>query len=553
MVKLWDTATGLQVLTLRARNAVYDLAFHPNGERLLSTSSAAADGDLFAWDAPGWFEACGRVPDFEVADRDETGSANAPRSALTGATITVNSTKDPGDGVADTRECTLREAINLANNTPGANQIEFKIPGPGPHIIFPCTELPEITDPLLIDGTTQPGVRGEQIIELVGSSLPIEPRANGLTITASNCTIRGLVINSFSGNGITMKGDQNIIEGNYLGTDVTGTSGPGNALCGISIWGGKFNRVGTNGDGHDDLAERNVISGNNWIGVQIVGPGSDNIVAGNLIGLDITGKVALGGERGVCLSHGARSNRIGSNLDGIADAEEANVISGNSGHGVQIFSVEGWPGSDENIIAGNLIGTDITGTVAVANGNDGIRVSKRGSSNTIRQNVVAGNSGTAIRIGPESNGNVVVGNLIGTDATGHAALGNGGFGVALHGGARSNRVGVDPEQPVTTDVNVICSNKLHGLAIMGEGTAWNVVAGNVIGTDRSGKADLGNAQHGVMIGNAANNNMIGGKSSGTPNTIAFNGQQAILQESGVVNTILENSIFSNRGQVPLPQ
>ncbi len=116
-------------------------------------------------------------------------------SASGAATYVVNSTADPGSGTCDASECTLREAIAAANAAPGADIIHFSIPGPGPHTIQPTGALPTITDPVVIDGTTQPGFAGTPIVEVSGALAPVV--TNGLTITSGGSTIRGLVVNGF--------------------------------------------------------------------------------------------------------------------------------------------------------------------------------------------------------------------------------------------------------------------------------------------------------------------------------------------------------------------
>ncbi len=126
------------------------------------------------------------------------------------ATFTVNSTADNSDlnpnGVCDdgSGACTLRAAIEEANALPGSDTIEFISPGPGPHTIQPAFALPTLTDPVVIDGTTDPDFAGTPIIELDGSNAG--SNTHGLNITADSCTVKGLVINRFSLNGVVISG-----------------------------------------------------------------------------------------------------------------------------------------------------------------------------------------------------------------------------------------------------------------------------------------------------------------------------------------------------------
>jgi hypothetical protein len=129
---------------------------------------------------------------------------------------------------------------------------------------------------------------------------------------------------------------------------------------GIVIQGGaSSNRIGTDGQSADDIGERNMIAGSGNDGVDIYGPGTDdNIVAGNFIGTDFTGTNSLGiAKDGVFIVGGASDNWVGVNPDGdSAFGDKGNLISGNGDDGVQIED-----GSNGNVIAGNKIGTDVTG------------------------------------------------------------------------------------------------------------------------------------------------------------------------------------------------
>ena len=78
-----------------------------------------------------------------------------------------------GDGACLTAgaKCTLRAAIEEANAHAGTDTINFSIAGPGPHTITPgIGGLPTITDPVIIDGTSEPDFAGTPIVELNGTS-----------------------------------------------------------------------------------------------------------------------------------------------------------------------------------------------------------------------------------------------------------------------------------------------------------------------------------------------------------------------------------------------
>ena len=184
--------------------------------------------------------------------------------------------------------------------------------------------------------------------------------------------MRGLVVNRFSAFGIYLDATtagNNAVEGCYVGTDVTGSIAEGNTYDGVFIFGSHgYNRIGTDGDGVSDTAERNIISGNAFGGIGIEGTGDyadkilptePNTVAGNYVGTDATGTKALGNsEVGVDIE-GWQDNLIGANGADADPTAERNVISGNPTNGVVIAE-----GADGTVVAGNYIGTDATGTLA---------------------------------------------------------------------------------------------------------------------------------------------------------------------------------------------
>ena len=375
---------------------------------------------------------------------------------------------------------------------------------------------------------------------------------NGVVITGASNTVGGTDVgagNLISGNhqqGIYVNGagaTNNVIQGNYIGTDATGTSEVSNGLRGITV----ANGASDNLIGGTDVGAGNLLSGNLQNGLELTGNGTTgNIVQGNLIGTDATGGAALPNHlRGVGISYGASGNTVG----GTTPAAR-NIISGNLQNGVLLDA-----GTDGNVIQGNFLGTDITGTYAVPNHLQGVLLGKTSIAGPITNNLVggtepgagnliAGNLGEGVRIqDDQTTGNIVQGNYIGTDVTGYAALPNGSQGVLILQGAFANTIGgTDPGAG-----NLIAANAKEGILIRDAGTEGNVVQGNRIGTDVTGSAPLGNARDGVHI-MGASNNYIGATDPGGGNTIAFNGGDGVLVEIGTGNAIRANAIFANAGR-----
>ncbi len=366
-----------------------------------------------------------------------------PTQVAYGATLTVDSTADTSDfstadGVCDTDDgvgdgpCTLRAAIEQANFDSGTDTIEFSIVGVGPHTIGPGSALPTITDPVLIDGTSEPDFVSTPVVELDGSSAGAG--TDGLNITAGSSTVKGLVINRFGGDGIQLStSGGNTIQGNYIGTDATGTADAGNSSVGVYVVSVPGNTIGGTAAGAG-----NVISGNNSNGVFIAGSAAaGNTIQGNYIGTDATGTADVGNSGAGVYVGFAPGNTIGGTAAGAR-----NVISGSNGSGVSIVGNT----ATGNTIRGNYIGTDVSGAADLGNTAEGVSI-LGAPSNTVGgtsaggRNVISGNDGHGVSIAGTASGNKIQGNYIGTDLTGTLDLGNTSNGVYIWNGANDNTIG----------------------------------------------------------------------------------------------------------------
>ena len=322
--------------------------------------------------------------------------AVAPSAAA--LTFTVTNTADTGAG-------SLRQAILNANASAGPDQIVFNIPDPGPHTISSASPLPTITDPVTISGSSQQGFSGSPIIELNGASAG--SGADGLKITAGSSTVSGLVINRFSSDGIELSSNGgNRIEGNFIGTNSAGTADLGNAFHGILI------QSSNNTIGGTAPSARNVVSGNDNIGISLTAGTSGNLVQGNFVGTNAAGTSALGNGGGVSL--GGQSGTASNNTVGGTAAGARNIISGNSGNGVIVGGT-----TVGNLVQGNFIGTTVTGSNALANLTNGVIINFGSLHNTIggttpaARNIISGNNANGIRC--DYHPNQFQGNFIGTN------------------------------------------------------------------------------------------------------------------------------------------
>ncbi len=485
------------------------------------------------------------------------------------------------------RDATTPDEIWFSISTADSGHVDpDALPGSGDEywVIRPQSYLGDILDPVMIDATTQPGYSGRPVIELDGSD-PLNSGASaGLNLRTSDSVIRGFAIHSFADDGIEIDGtltagvaanniieynwigvdaegnaagvgdvgllitdgasgnivrynviansggagilirenliagtSDNLIYGNYIGTDVTGTADMGNAGYGIQILDSFDNTIGGS-----NFADRNVISGNNRAGISIWGSlSTGNTVIGNYIGTNEAGTGAIGNtDDGVRIGGGAHTNTIG----GDRTAGQGNVISGNLDDGIEILNA----GANDNLVYGNYIGTDASGTLDIGNLRhgvvlyDGVQGNRIGGTGTGQGNIISGNSRAGIVI--DGNGlatttaNVIAGNYIGVDVTGTAALGNGTSGVEIFDMASGNTVG----GLAAAAGNVISGQGQYGIVI--SNADGNTIRRNFVGTDASGTAAIGNGTDGIWVFQS-DNTIIGG--SGAGNVVAGSGDSGI--------------------------
>jgi Bacterial Ig-like domain (group 3)/Right handed beta helix region len=445
------------------------------------------------------------------------------------ATITVNTVNDTAEARST---LSLRQAIEISDRTlslssltstqqalvsgvlSSPNTIDFNIPSSqGPlYNIALTSPLPPITSPVIINGYSQPGaspntngpgLADNAVLNVEINGTGAGSGANGLVITAGASTIQGLEIANFS-------------------SQTSGTGGNGIDL------------QSTEGD----------------------------LVAGNFIESN---------AMGILIAAGATSNTVG----GITSAAR-NLISGNSGSGVQIGATTDVRATSGNVVAGNWIGTDATGLLALGNGSgsnpagDGVDLigvnsidNTVGGSVAAAGNLISGNAYDGIYLDYASKDTLEF-NLIGADAASdftNSSLGNAANGIEL-----------DDAPNITIAKNLVVNNQVGGIALFypqtandlirnneiilnnGDGILFcscgdggSAIYGNLIGTDSSGTAKLGNKGFGIDIGTA--NNTVGGVAAGQANVIAFNDKAGIGLEqlnTDTGNTLSANSIYSNQ-------
>ena len=388
----------------------------------------------------------------------------------------VTSAADTNTGTGNTG--TLRYVLNqLAITGTAANVIDFNIPGSGVQTISPTTPLPTITKPVVIDGYTQPGAaqntleNGDNavlLIELNGALAPAG--SDGLLISGGGSTVEGLIIGGFS--------------------EVFDSTSPTDFRGGNSI------ELETSGG---------------------------NTIQGNFLGT-----TGLSNEQdGVLIDGGSGNNTIGGTIPA-----SRNIVSANLSEGIGIYALNS-AGSD-NLVTGNYIGTDVTGTANAGNG-DGIYINA--PNNTIggtgnAANTIGFNGDAIDIIGSSASGNVVLGNFIGTNASG-SNLGN-GDGIFIE--APNNTVG-----GTANAANTIGFNQFDGIDIFQSGLTGNTVLGNFIGTNAGG-SNLGNGGDGIYI--EASDDTIGAVGNGA-NTVRFNSEGIVIDGSATSDSVVQGAQIEN--------
>ncbi|MFN8766238.1 MAG: beta strand repeat-containing protein, partial [Pirellulaceae bacterium] len=450
------------------------------------------------------------VTTYQVAGSEKSNTLIAGNYIGTNATGNGTFPNDGGISVSFSREVTIGgDNPGMGNVVSGTAQIRVDdYQGPSSDIVVKGNIVG-----LDATGTNALGSNGVQLINV------------------ARATVQGNVISG--GVGLTInQGSESKVSGNIIGLASDGLTSRANSGHGIAVVNASNIVIGTDGDGVSDLAERNFIAGNSASGISLQGS-SGVTIAGNTIGLATDGTIRANSQNGVYIS-GSSGTIVGTDGDGLNDALEGNVISGNSHHGIYVLSA-----STGSRIAGNLIGTNPAGDAALGNGISGVAIDGASTGNVVgsngdgvsdllERNVISGNASSGVYLhGAGTSNNVVAGNLIGLNSSGTAAIAN-AQGVFIEGTASSNRIGTNGDG--INDIaerNVISGNTTRGVLIASSGSNYNTIAGNYIGTDASGMNAVPNVTYGVELQSGVSFTTIGGPTAAYRNIISGNTSDAI--------------------------
>ncbi|HQU84709.1 MAG TPA: hypothetical protein PKY59_16340 [Pyrinomonadaceae bacterium] len=493
----------------------------------------------------------------------------------------------PQAGAPCQGKCSYWAARDQIIHNGGSGMIRFNIDTDEIPSLISYSEW-RIFSPITIDGSSQRA----GFVELRGVSAN-NPALYG-AFNGSN-VFRGLVINGFGDGGhFRLDSENNIVEGCRIGTNSEGSAVVPNGTYGVTV--ANTSGAGNNQIGGTTPFARNIISMGDGVGISLVGVGT-NRAQGNYVGTDVTGNVALGNyQSGIILSYpnslvGGTSfgsgnviagtqfngiiygngidisggvsgigkiiqgNRIGTNASGTAALGNSkhgiaegsatswemiggtipsarNIISGNTLNGIYLSSGSG---AIQTYALGNYVGTNLEGNAAIPNGNWGFHFYNSGRL-TAENNVVSGNTlgGGQFVVNAVSLGTPIIAeNIFGASADGNSRLGNSGPGLRLnnYNGARVRD-------------NIVAANVGDG--IVSDSSSDNVYERNFVGTNRSFSTNLGNTGNGFNFPGSSLRNIIGGAGGG--NTIAHNTNDGInINFVSGVSTISSNRIFNNNG------
>ena len=529
--------------------------------------------------------------------RASANAADGARNRSVQATFTVTTAADAGPG-------SFREAITLANDSPGLDAIEFSIAGGGSYQeIFVQSLLPYATGPVSIDGSTQGCDTAQGLcIRIDGFALVDDPDVvdGGLYLLGGNSHVHGLQFTRFYQTErlgtVILASAANRVTGCYFGTDRTGmiTDPDGTPNSGDELGAGSGGVSMRSFFGSDVRADDNVVGGTS--------PGERNVVAGSLLGSGIFVQ-SIPGEDPPAQRNRIVGNYIGTNATGTAalpNAElgifinggdlnvvEGNLLSGNASGGIAIGNGRGNvpapPSPFGNRIVDNRVGTNADGTAALPNGTladlaqfSGVGIQlTNGSDNVVSGNLVSGNLTAGIVLGvipgPDAppdpfliDGSQVFGNRIGTDVTGALPIPNGvagipgvGFGVVLLSGAPNVTVtGNEIGTGEIDDANVVAFNTTAGVGLQGPGVTLNSINGNYVGVLPTG-APAPNGLAGILLRQGPTLTVIGEpepedfEDDAIGNFIGFQ-PAGIAAEAGTLSTIVAFNTFGGAPGQYLP-
>ncbi len=475
------------------------------------------------------------------------------------------------DPSAPGEQITLRSALKLANSREGLDRIVFAVPSEGsPHIALQ-SPLPEITGPVVIDGTTL-SETGTSQVEISGQDLPAGNRNNGMVLSGGGSTLRGLSFTRFRStafgeipsplppnpSGILLRGQGgNRVEDCSLGLSPPGESGAGNEGYGIRI------------ECPDNLISNCHVAGN-WVGgIGIFGPEA----TGNTISATVGGSISSLHSSNL-LAPGIPFAEFIFSPSPATSAPSFQVLDRNLANSsiffTRLHAENPWESPAAGYLGGIVLhqapGNIITECRVQGNGADGIRVIGGARDTILRANIAGSrlapfsmrNSGNGIALecdhavleGNETHRNLRSGVLVrgvGNAVKGLRSSGNGECGIRCEG--RQTMIGgtlfSDRAQIYSNPVGILLTSPPQPAPYV---PGLNQVRGSLIGAE----APFGPGTpiprpnlRGIHIMGSSENRIGGRPLSSETNRIIYNQMEGVLVSSGTGNRLRGNFISGN--------
>jgi parallel beta-helix repeat protein len=343
--------------------------------------------------------------------------------------------------------------------------------------------------------------------------------------------------NLISGNGqngvlIDAGSRDNVLNGNFIGTNASGDAAIGNAANGVWINNADHNSLVGCKFVNNPFVYYNVVSGNRRNGL-LIRNSNRSVVQGNFFGAGANNTTIVANRgNGIRVDGSSANTQVG----GVIPL--GNVSAGNGLNGIDVA------GQAHGFITFNTFGGLLAFKGAAPNGRDGLLITSTGGGNLARTNVFSGNRRNGIELAGDASGVTIDPDIVGLNTNGNAALPNGGDGVLIDGRAHDNVVGGSRRSVIPQ--NTFSANAGYGVAIVGAAHD-NVVFSSFIGTRLLGFKPLGNERGGVLLGGRAYRNSIGNSVLNSSNLISGNtGNGVTLWPGTSLNKVINNFIGLDR-------
>lgn len=310
----------------------------------------------------------------------------------------------------------------------------------------------------------------------------------------------GNQISGNSGDGVLIdsQSQNNVLNGNFIGTKANGNSALGNGRDGVHILGADNNSLIGCEFVDQPFVYYNVVSGNAWNGLHVTN--SDNVlIQANFVGIGANNASLVGnGRDGILVDGDSKNTTVG----GVIPL--GNVTGGNVGNGIHVSDVA------SGFTTFNTFGGLFAFQGAAPNGDNGLLIDSTGGNQTVRTNVFSGNMGNGIRLAGNASGITIEPNIVGLDTAGIAPLPNFQDGLSISNTAHDITVGGYTNSVIP--LNAFSGNLGYGIALYGN--VYNVnIFNSTVGLDIARLKAVGNHAGGIIYATSGSGNVIGGIST----------------------------------------